>query len=253
MFDIGHAADAIIDIAYLGFHDSLSEILEYNEDMNTVMLFNPSNFEYVSTLNNEALNMHIDASELDSILERFSARFTSITLSEDRDYLRLAGSVNEEAIAEIFNGNIRETGQYLVLKYRISPDLPNKFYYWQFYINTDGGSASNATNCYIYDSPETQVISDGEWQVLIVDLAAYGYETYAPDENGKYIAKYFRFDFFNFQCGDEVYYDIAYIGFSNNLDDIYELENDMSKVTLSTGRTESTLIDPKTGDAITAE
>ncbi len=246
--------NAYIDVSYIGYHDSLDDILEYNKDLNTVALFEKSyHFEYRSTLNNEELNFHMDAAELDDMIGRGKVHFGSVTLSEERDYIRLAGSVEEETRIELFRNNFKETGRYLVLKYRIPADIPKMFYYWQFYLNTDGGAASNSANCYNCEGAGTQVIADGEWQILIIDLEARGLDTYAKNEDGVYVAKYFRFDFFNFACDEDVYFDIAYIGFSNNLDDIYELESDMSKVTLSTGRTESTLIDPKTGDAITAE
>ena len=252
VFNGGGNPNAVIDMAYLGFHDSLDEILEYNKDVNTVMLFSGSSFENISTLNNEALNMHVDASELDAILVPYKSRFHSVTLSEERDYIRLTGSVGAEAIAEVFNGNVKETGQYLVLKYRIPEDNPGKLRYWQLYINTDGKGASSE-NVYVSEGLGNHVVADGEWQVLIIDLAARGNPTYVMDENGKYTAKFFRFDFFKAQYDETVFYDIAYIAFSNNLDDIYELENDMSKVALSTGRTECTFIDPKTGNEITAE
>jgi hypothetical protein len=96
----------------------------------------------------------------------------------------------------------------------------------------------------------TMVISDGEWQVLIVDLEERGYETYAKNADGKYVANYFRFDFFNSQCGAEVSYDLEYMAFANSLEDIYAYEADMEYVTLCTAQKESTKIDPKTGAAI---
>ena len=254
VFNLGNATDAYFDVAYIGFHDSMDDILEYNKDLTTVAYFeNASYYEHRSTKNNEALDFHIDASELDAMVDHYKGRFHSVTLSENRDYVTFAGSVGGEAIVELFHNNTKETGRYLVLKYRISPDLSQKLGYWQFYLNTDGGKADNATNCYYCEGIGTQVIADGEWQVLIVDLVARGLPTYAMDENGKYVAKYFRFDFFNSQFSEEVSYDFAYMAFSDNLDDILELESDMSKVVLSTAQKEYSFIDPKTGNEITAE
>lgn len=251
-FNPEYSTDAIVDIAYIAFHDSLDEILEYNKrDMATVALFqNASYYEFVSTKNNEALNLHIDAAELDAMVDRFKGRFHSVTLSDNRDHITFAGSVGAEAIVELFKGNTKETGQYLVLKYRIPKADQAPFGYWQFYVNTDGGAAGN-TNGYSCEGLGTMVISDGGWQVLIIDLEARGYETYAKNEDGKYAANYLRFDFFNSQFGAEISYDIEYIAFSNSLADILDYESDMDYVTLNTAQKESTKLDPKTGNTIT--
>lgn len=249
-FNPEYAADAIVDLAYVGMHDSLEEILEYNkEDMPTVALFTNNELEYVSTKNNEALNLHFDAAELDAIIERYKNRFHSVTLSEDRSYLTLAGSVGGEAIIEIFRGNKKETGQYFVLKYRIPESGSAPFGYWQFYTNTDNAAASGANNYYC-EGVGTMVIADGEWHVLVVDLAARGLETFA-EVDGKYTAKYFRFDFFNSQFDESVYYDVEYMAFSNSLEDILEYNNDMEFITLNTSKTDSVKIDPKTGEELT--
>ncbi len=254
VFEKGYATDAIIDIAYIALHDSMDEILEYNKDLPTVAYFeNVSTYEHRSTKNNEALNLHLDAGELKAMVDHYKSKFHSVTLSENRDYVTFAGSVGSEAIVELFHENTKETGRYLILKYRIPEANPGNLGYWQFYLNTDGGKADTATNAYNCKGPGTQVIADGGWQVLIVDLEARGLSTYAKNEDGKYVAKYFRFDFFNSQFGEEVSYDIAYIGFSNDIEDIYKYEADMSYVTLSTAQEESTKIDPKTGNEITAE
>ena len=252
-FNPEYATDAIVDIAYIGMHDSLDEILEYNKaDMPTVALFTNNNLEYVSTKNNEALNLHIDAAELDAIIDRFKGRFHSVTLSENRDYITFAGSVGNEAIADIFKGNKTETGRYLILKYRIPEADTAPFGYWQFYINTDGGAASGE-NDYSCEGYGTQVIADGKWQVLIVDLEARGEATYSKNADGKYVADFFRFDFFNSQFGAEVSYDIAYIAFSDSLGDIYAYESDMDYVTISTAAKVSAKYDPTTGEEIKNE
>ena len=252
-FNPEYATDAIVDIAYVAFHNSLDEILEYNKtDMASVALFeNSSYYEHVSTKNNEALNLHMDAAEISAMVDRFKTRFHSVTLSEDRDYITFAGSVGAEAIVDLFRGNSKETGHYLVIKYRIPKADRAPFGYWQFYTNTDNGAAGG-TNGYSCEGFGTMVISDGEWQVLIVDLEARGYETYTKNEDGKYVAKFFRFDFFNSQFGAEVSYDIEYFAFSNSLEDILEYESDMDYVTLCTAQKESKKLDPKTGNEIAA-
>jgi hypothetical protein len=251
-FNDGNATDAYFDIAYVGLHDSLDEILEYNKDMGTVAYFERADYyEFRSTKNNEALNLHFDAAELDAMIGHFDVRFHGVTLSDDRDYLRLTGSVGSEAIVELFHKNTTPTGQYVVLKYRIPKDNPGKLGYWQFYTFTDGEGASSA-NAYSPEGPGTCVIADDEWQILIVDLEAFGKtDSFKKNDAGEYVLKYFRFDFFNSQFGDNVYYDIEYLAFSDSLEDICELNSDMSFVTLCTGPKETRKIDPETGNEIT--
>ena len=249
VFNVGNATDCIVDIAYIGFHDSFDEILEYNDSLPTVAYFKTASyFEHVSTKNNEALNLHVDAGELDAIIHRYKDRFHSVTLSDDRSYITLAGSTGGEAIIELFKGNKTATGQYVVLKYRIPKATTAPFGYWQFYLNTDGGAASG-DNAYTAEGYGTAVISDGEWQVLIFDVSAWEKATYAQNDNGEYVANYLRFDFFNSAFGADVTYDVAYIAFSDSLADIYAYESDMAYVTLATGSKSLAKIDPATGEA----
>lgn len=85
---------------------------------------------------------------------------------------------------------------------------------------------------------------------LQIDLAARELDSFAPDENGKYTVKYFRFDFFNKTYSADVSYDIEYMAFSDSLEDIYSLESDMDFVTLCKGEKGTSKIDPKTGNEI---
>ena len=250
-FNPEYATDAIIDIAYIGMHDSLDEILEYNKDMNTVAYFESSSyFEYRSTLNNEALNLHFDASELNDMIGGYAVRFHDVSLSNDRDYIRLTGSVGSEAIVELFHKNATATGQYVIIKYRMPKDNPGKIGYWQFYTFTDGEGAASS-NAYSPEGVGTCVIADDEWQVLVIDLEAFGKtDSFKKNDAGEYVLKYFRFDFFNSQYGNNVYYDLEYLAFSDSLEDICEYNKDMSFITVCTGSKESHKVDPKTGNEV---
>ena len=85
-----------------------------------------------------------------------------------------------------------------------------------------------------FSSSET-VIADGEWHVIVFDLAAYAHETYAPDENGVYTAKYLRFDVFNNGVKAETSYDIAYFGMCDDLERIKGFCAGESELMLATG------------------
>ena len=250
-FNVGSATDAYFDIAYVGLHDSLDEILEYNNDMGAVVYFERADYyEFRSTKNNEALNLHFDAAELKEMIGHFDVRFHGVDLSTDRLYLRLTGSVGNEAIVELFHKNTTPTGQYVVLKYRVPEENPGKLGYWQFYTFTDGEGASSA-NAYTPEGAGTCVIADGEWHVLVIDLEAFGKtDSLIKNDAGEYVLKYFRFDFFNSQQGDNVYYDIEYLAFSDSLEEICKLNEDMSFITVSTGAKVNHKIDPKTGETL---
>ena len=254
VFNSGGVPDAVIDIAYIALHDSMEEILAYNSaDVAYVTCFSGvSNSLSVSTKSSEGLNLYMSASDLYAKVEKYQERFHSVTLSSDASYVTLAGCVDKEARIDMFKGNVTETGQYFVIKYRIPEDDPQLFASWQFYTNTDGASASDS-NVYNCSGAGSQVIADGEWQVLIVDLAAWGYEGFAPDEDGKYTVNYFRFDFFNKTLDADKYYDIEYMAFADSLDKIYEYNKELDKVVLSQGDTESVFVDPKTGETIVSE
>ena len=194
----------------------------------------------------------LDAEALDAKIAPSKAKFHSVTLSEGKDYITLAGSVGAEATIEFVKGSKITAGRYFVIKYRIPKADQAPFGYWQFYLNTDGAAAGSG-NAYSCEGHGTMVISDGEWQVLIVDLEARNNATYAKNDEGKYVAQFFRFDFFNSQFSADVTYDLEYIAFSDSLDGILEYESDLNYVTLCTAQKESTRLDPKTGDEITAE
>jgi len=248
-FNIGNAVDAYFDIAYIGLHNSLDTILQYNSDLNTVAYFeNASYYEHVTTKNYEPLNLHIDATELNEIIYRYSSRFHSVTLSENKDYIRLAGATGAEATIEVLVNNHKETGAYMVLKYRIPEENPGNLAYWNFYTDTSVNKASG-DNSYTSEGLGTVVIADGNWQVVIFDLAARGLETFAAVD-GKYTAKYLRFDFFNKQYDESVYYDVEYIGFSDSIDDIIAISSDVETVTVSTSQQEYYFINTATGEKV---
>ncbi len=272
-FNPEYATNAIIDIAYIGFHDSLEHILDYNKnDLDYVSIFtgrtdytnvDPKTGAEVEiappvippvdapTDNPDApaFNFIMNAETLNAKLDPFKSRFHSVTLSESKDYITLAGSTGNEATVEIIKDSEAEAGRYLVLKYRIPKADQPPFGYWQFYLNTDGNVAGSG-NAYSSEGYGTAVISDGEWQVLIVDIAARMNTTYRRNSEGKYLAKFFRFDFFNSQFPADVTYDIEYIAFSDNLSALLASESDMEYVTYFTSQTGYKMLDPKTGNEI---
>ena len=116
----------------------------------------------------------------------------------------------------------------------------------QFYTSTEnadvtGRDVINIPNC----------IQDGEWHVLVIDASSLGF-TFVADENGKYKAKYVRYDFFNTVVSSSSYIDVASVGMSVRLSDICEEFSDMPSITIR-NRYKETIIDPKTGSPIVVD
>ena len=249
-FDIFNEAmnDAtVFDLAYIAMFDSMSNALSFNSDVEQVMLArSKTEYEYVSTEGEISLNLMADATQLFNKGKAAANRFGSVTLSEDGGYVTFAGA-KAEATLMIFGNNQTPSGQYVVMKFRIPNNNPDKLGYWNFFCSTvnDGPTGSDA----FYGENE-QIPADGQWHVIVLDLSARENETFSPAEDGTYIAKYLRFDVFNGAVSDNTSYDVAYVAMSDSLDDILKFNSDMESIILSTDNTEYKLISTATGEEI---
>ena len=122
------------------------------------------------------------------------------------------------------------TGQYAVIKYRIPTTNTCEFYGFDVFSSTTLTAPVGSGD--YYNSRRT-VIADGEWHVLVIDLSCI--ESFTPEEDGSFRAKYIRFDIMN--CSAPIpetdYIDIAYFGISDSLEDICTLNSDAETVMLS--------------------
>jgi hypothetical protein len=241
----------LFDLEYIALYDNLNEVLLDNADLEEVMLVkNANEYEYVSTEGGATLDVMFTATQLhEKFTAQASKKLSRITLSDDGEYVTVAGS-STEATVLLLHGNANPTGQYAVLKYRIPEGNPNKLGYWNFFTSTVNSDPSAPDS---FAGEGVQIIADGKWHVVIFDMAAREKDTFAPAEDGTYIAKYFRFDVFNSAVSDGTSYDIAYIGLCDSLDDALAYNADMDEVTLSLNTTVQQIIDPATGEEITAE
>ena len=241
----------LFDLEYIALYDNINDVLLDNADLEEVMLVkNANEYEYVSTEGGATLDVMFTATQLhEKFTAQASKKVSRITLSADGEYVTVAGS-STEATVLLLHGNGNPTGQYVVLKYRIPEGNPDKLGYWNFFTSTVGSDPSAPDS---FAGEGVQIIADGKWHVVVFDLAAREKETFAPAEDGSYTAKYFRFDVFNGAVSDGTSYDIAYIGLCDSLDDALAYNADMNEVTLSLNTTVQQIIDPATGEEITAE
>ncbi|MBQ7378560.1 MAG: hypothetical protein IJW70_02630 [Clostridia bacterium] len=161
-----------------------------------------------------------------------SSGFGEIKLSEDGSYLRLHGNgKSPEAYFTIFaGGNKGETGQYAAIRYRTTKTDSTQFVNVEFFSGTKGTAPSgNADFAYT-----PGIIEDGEWHVMIFDLAAFLPTAFVAESDGTYHAKYLRFDAFSKVMDPEIYMDIAWIGMDGSLEEILAECQDLETVQLAT-------------------
>ena len=122
------------------------------------------------------------------------------------------------------------TGQYIVIRYRIPADTPANTDMW--FLEVMSSTTSNEPGL-TNRADRPGVIADGEWHLAIYDMTAFATsKEYLPDDEGNYYAKFVRFDFYNPADGktefvEGAYIDIAYVGISDSLEKIYEINSDI--------------------------
>ncbi len=177
-----------------------------------------------------------------------TGNITSIEISEDRSYVTIQGkpSAGEAhlppySISSSEYEDLTSTGQYLVFKYRVSADC-EQIPYFEFWTSTTATSAAAGYNIMYKD-----IIQNGEWQVLIIDVAKTKPAIFPAEPDGSYLAKFLRLDFFNGSIPKETFIDIAYIGFGEDLNKLLKYNSDVPTATVVEGSTTS-IYDTATGE-----
>ena len=136
-------------------------------------------------------------------------------LSEDKSFVRVFGSgdgAGEAFFTPYQNSDMSPTGQYLAVKYRLPADSPRGMSF-EFFTSTVSSGAKAGESFSIHD-----LIADGEWHVMVADMADQSLPTFKADSAGSYTALHLRFDIFNQPTASDTYVDIAYVGISDSLD-----------------------------------
>ena len=172
--------------------------------------------------------------------------FGRVEYLESENAVRFYADPNKDAAYfYAFQANIFETGDYFVIKYRAAKNggAPSTF---KFYTSTFEKGAT-------YDNHHWStgtLIRDDEWHVLVIDISEYEklkkdkfenadepreyYNTFPESEDdGLYYATFLRLDIFNQILSENVYIDIQYLGFSNDLEKIKTYNNDLYEIQFS--------------------
>ncbi len=165
------------------------------------------------------LNHYIDAAAIYD-LTNGQIPVGKIEVAEDGSFIRFYGDgATPEAAFKCYGIKDEESvGQYLVVKYRF-PTTNTEHSDFQFYSSTVSGGASPSEYFFI-----GSLKRDGEWHIAMIDLSKQNLPTFEANADGSYSPRFVRFDFFNTKTSQNSYLDLAYIGISDNLEDIYALE-----------------------------
>lgn len=170
--------------------------------------------------------------------------------AEEFDYVRYTNiSGKEESYAYIFADDKPEiSGNYIVMKYRVPTGQTLKTGWIDLYCCTDKTSAGSAN----YRVGWSCLSNDGEWHLLIVDISARNDADFVREEDGSSKAKHLRVDMFNWNTAptETCYMDIAYVGMSDSLSEIFAYDTKFTDATLcTTGSDVGVKIDAPTDEA----
>jgi len=177
--------------------------------------------EVASRKNPDYLNVYIDSEEIAEIISDETEFFSSAEISEGSSYVTVSPTVNcqyGESYATIYKDSSyeAESGQYLVIKYRVPAGNAEKLNNFDIYISTVNKNMSK------HDNLSFSPIQDGKWHVAILDISKFNHPSFT-EADGKYCCKYIRFDLFNKKHAESVKLDIAYIGMDSSLEEICKL------------------------------
>ena len=190
----------------------------------------------VEFVGDDLLDVFVDKQEIYNALVG-GVWISDAVISEDGSYVSLygtgegalnqnGGKVNEGYLVGYRTNNaIVESGHLFVVKYRIPTTNTSSIEKFEIFTSTTQPNATGNNRVVT-----TNVVSDGEWHILVIDLSKIAESTFASefsaDSNGKYNAQFLRFDFFDKCMPKTDYIDIAYFGLDNQLEDIVNMAKD---------------------------
>ena len=220
-----------IDVAYVGVSNSLEDIIALNGDMSSIMMLDGVRvYDLLEEGSGEdeikepdPINWYLDPREIvDASKTKYTQGFSGITLSDDGEYVRFTGdSAKAEGFFAAFIDDGIKSGKYAVIKYRIPTTNPETLVNFEIFTGEVNSVPTSGDNFRI------EVVHDGEWHILVIDLTKVTNKEGEPIASGDdFAAKYFRVDLFNKAVSSESYIDVAFIGLSDNLDDISKIEGE---------------------------
>ncbi len=167
-----------------------------------------------------APNVIITAADL--VQMRDPVRMGGADLAADGSYVTFKNDTTatlDGYFMAVKDGDITEpSGQYMMIKYRTTYNKG-----WEVFIGANNGNTGatggidNFTISAQTNGFNGGVIADGEWHVVIIDLATINtWNGIKPEDDGTYLIDYMRFDIFNTASTDAQTVDVAYIAFADS-------------------------------------
>ena len=195
------------------------------------------------------LDVYINAEKMYNSAQATAAgQFNSIRLSGDKSFVSLEAKGATESYFTVYPGGTVTTGQYLVFKYRLPSSNAEKITSFDTFASTKNSTAQGEDAFYYGKA----LINDGQWHVIVVDLASWEKPSYTAASDGTYKANYVRFDPF-YQNPVGVFFEYAFFGMNDNVEDIYTLVSDMEAIQYVSridGNVTVTNIDPNSGEEV---
>ncbi len=191
----------------------------------------------------DPLNVYSDPTEIKSQI--IGASVGESVVAEDGSYIRIYGDGTspEAYFTTHIASNGEATGQYLVFKYRYpGGKSPSDI---QIYTSTANNSAIAEEYFTIHD-----LTVDDNWHIMVVDMSKQGLPTFEAAASGKYVALHIRMDIFNAVTATDQYIDLAYIGVSDQLEAICQLNSDMEAADVCTNGAITATLNLQTGKVI---
>ena len=245
VFNSKTAKTSYVDIALMAFDDDFSSALSLVAADHEYVDYYNGEHHVISTADgempekkdpeddvtsNNGLNAYLDPEALDLP----SGSLSEIKVSEDKSYISYYSLENtpESSLFVFKNSTGRSTGQYLIFKYRTTVEYQN---YFQFFTTTQSSLASNSS--VTLTSSNGTYLNDGEWHVVVINLANAIPEHYTTRDDGKYYATAVRFDVFNVKMSsnDQVV-DIAYIGLSDSFKSAMAFDSSVESIIYFNGK-----------------
>ena len=180
--------------------------------------------EFLPEKNEDLLNVYIDPEELVESISLTPGMYGTPVLSDDGKYASIYINVKNktEAYTWLHNANVNamETGQYLVIMYRVPETNTETLGYTEFWAKTTEEGLQGGKDNFSFTPKAT-----GNWEVVIYDLSKSTIQNFKVGDDGKYYATNLRIDVFNQQYQNpDTHIDIAFIGLHDNLADICALD-----------------------------
>ena len=197
------------------------------------------------TTSEKPLDVYLAGSEL-YLAAMSGEQIGRAELADDRSYVRIYGDgTSSESRVYLVSGGMKKTGNYIVIRYRIPKDQP-EYGRLEFFTSTVNMHPTHG------DGISAEIVRQtGEWAVLVLDASELS--TFNANDSGEYVAKYLRFDAYNKITSTDAYIDVAYVGMSDDLKKICEINSDLEYLDFVSKVVNLKQINTKTGEIIEEE